>query len=86
MLGLMLSAQEQARYLKGIDDELKNARKNLAAASVRNLDNSQRAIAKQIEMFIGQAEQLRKSDVVAAAGLSRKADLLARDLLARTAK
>ena len=86
MLGQMLNAQEQARYNHGIDSDLKSARRNLGAASARNLDDSQKATVRQIQTFIVQAEELRKSDLVAAKGLSRKADLLARDLLARAAK
>ncbi len=86
VLGQMLDTQEHAIYKQKIDDELNSARRNLAAASVKNLDQGQKATARQIQTFIDRAEELRKSDVVAAEGLSRKADLLARDLFARVGK
>jgi hypothetical protein len=53
----------------------------LAQILKHNLTADQSQSAARIRTFLAQAEELRRSDLVAAVNLARRAELLARDLL-----
>ena len=78
----MLSADEERRYNVLIDQSLGNARGSLNSIGGRSLNPEQQTTLQQIQDFIQQAQDTRKSDLLAAKGLSDKAEVLARDLAA----
>ena len=81
-----MSAQDKQRYSADVDQDLRSARLNAAAAAKRALSPDQRNTLEHIQSLIQQSEDLRKTDLVAAKGMSSKAAVLARDLAAATSK
>ena len=80
-LGQMLSDDQRRDYETHIHDALERARANLSKArSNTKLTDAQQRMAAQVETFIYQAEDRRKTDLVSARSLAERADLLARDL------
>jgi hypothetical protein len=76
----LLSPGEEQSYNQTIDQDLQRARKNLKSVQTKALSDSQKDVVTQVESFIKQAEDLRKTDLVEAKGLSHKADILSSDL------
>lgn len=76
----LLSPGQEQGYNETIDRDLQHARNNLSAVRTKPLSESQKAVVVQVQSFIKQAEDLRKTDLVEAKGLSHKADVLASDL------
>lgn len=76
----LLSPGQEQGYNQTIDHDLQRARNNLTAVRTKPLSESQKAVVLQVQSFIKQAEDLRKTDLVEAKGLSHKADVLASDL------
>lgn len=76
---LLDPGQEQS-YNQTIDQDLQQARNNLKSVLAKPLSESQQAVVTQVQSFIRQAEDLRKTDLVEAKGLSHKANILASDL------
>ncbi len=76
----LLSPGQEQSYNQTIDRDLQRARNNLKLVQARNLSESQQALVVQVQTFIKQAEDRRKTDLVEAKGLSHKADILASDL------
>jgi hypothetical protein len=81
-LGQLLSPEEQARYSRLTDQSLDRARIALRKLEGRKLTAEQKAGLDRILTFMRQAQELRGRDLVQAAGLAQRADLLARDLAA----
>jgi len=80
-LGQLLSDDTRRQYEQRIHEALENARATLRNARARsNLTNAQQNMAAQVETFIGQAEDARKTDIAAARSLAERAELLAHDL------
>lgn len=81
-LGQMLSDAQRREYEARIHDALERARANLRKA--RNnprLTEAQQRMAAQVDTFVDQAEERRKTDLVSSRSLAERADLLARDLV-----
>jgi hypothetical protein len=76
----LLSPGQEQGYNQTIDSDLQRARNNLQAVRAKSLSDPQKAVVTQVQNFIKQAEELRKTDLVEAKGLSHKADVLASDL------
>ncbi len=79
-LGQMLSPEQERRYNRAIDQALQAARSGLNSVSGRTLTSDQQSMLRDIQNFVQQAEELRKSDLVGAKGLADKALVLANDL------
>ncbi len=79
-LGQMLSSDEERVYNQDIDRDLQRVRAALKVLNAKPLSDPQKEVVKQIETFLKQAEDLRKTDLVEAKGLTHKADILTRDL------
>ena len=80
-LGQMLTDRQRHDYEVRIHDALERARANLGKARSRaRLTDPQQHMAAQVETFIAQAEERRKTDLVSSRSLAERADLLARDL------
>jgi hypothetical protein len=79
-LGRLLSPAEQQSYNQAIDQALQHARGAIELMRGRQLSREQQDTAGQVRAFIDQAEEARKSDLIAAKGLADKAELIARDL------
>lgn len=81
-LGQMLSDEQRRDYEARIHAALQRARANLRKARGNpRLNEAQQRMAAQVETFVEQAEQRRKTDLVSSRSLAERADLLARDLV-----
>ncbi|MCE5307651.1 MAG: hypothetical protein LLG20_08405 [Acidobacteriales bacterium] len=80
-LGEMLSPEELREHVKNYDHSLRETQNMLAQIQKRTLTADQSQSAARIRTFLAQAEETRRSDLVAAVNLARRAELLARDLL-----
>ncbi|HTP87884.1 MAG TPA: hypothetical protein VMJ34_13105 [Bryobacteraceae bacterium] len=81
-LGQMLTDRQRREYESHINDSLGRARANLARARKQpDLTDAQQRIAAQVETFIQQAMERRKTDLVSSRSLAERADLLSRDLM-----
>ena len=77
----MLTEAQRRDYETHIHDALERAQANLRKARANSrLTDSQQRMAAQVENFVAQAEERRKTDLVTARSLAERADLLARDL------
>jgi hypothetical protein len=79
-LGQMLSDDQRRDYEAHIHDSLDRARANLQKARNSKLTEAQQRMASQVETFIAQAEERRKTDLVSSRSLAERAELLSRDL------
>ena len=79
----ILTAEQTREYNKTIDDNLDFVRKALVQAERKNLTAEMKDIAENIRSFQKRAEEERTQDLVTAASLARRADVLAKDLLDR---
>jgi hypothetical protein len=80
-LGQMLTDEQRRDYETHIHDALERAQANLRKArSKPRLTEAQQRMAAQVETFVAQAEERRKTDLVTSRSLAERADLLARDL------
>jgi hypothetical protein len=80
-LGQMLSEEQRRDYEARIHDALERARANLRKARGNpRMTEAQQRMAAQVETFVDQAEERRKTDLVSSRSLAERADLLARDL------
>lgn len=79
----ILTAQQTRDYNREIDLDLGRSTEVLkTAAGKRNLTADQRDLVERIITFQKQAAQAREEDLVTAVNYARRADLLAKDLLA----
>lgn len=82
-LGQILTPAE-ARELQGqLQASLDRVKKALVVIEARLLTNDQRETVSRIKTFAAQAEQAKEHDLVSAANLADRADLLSRDLIGR---
>jgi enamine deaminase RidA (YjgF/YER057c/UK114 family) len=76
-----MTTPEQERDLNSqIDQALASAESNLATIGSRPLTKDQRATVAQVQSFVRQAKERRKTDLAAARSLAQRADILAQDL------
>lgn len=79
----ILSAQQIRDYTRELDEALNRSMEVLkTAAGKKNLTAEQRETMETITVFQKQAVQAREDDLVTAVNYARRADLLAKDLLA----
>lgn len=82
-LGEMLAPEELREHAVNIDRSLRECRAMLAQILKHKLTTDQSESVARIQTFLRQAEEARRSDLVAAVNLARRAELLAKDLLDR---
>lgn len=80
-LAEVLTEEQRRDYNQTIDDSVGEARRALVSLQGRTLTREQTENESRVRTFIRQAEETRASDVRAAAQFSRRAALLARELL-----
>lgn len=78
----MLSAQQKQELEAMVHKRITSARLSLASIQNRSLNPEQKAAVNQIRIFLEQAEDARKTDLIRANNLAERADVLARDLVA----
>jgi len=81
-LGDILSPDQQRQLNAAIDQSLSHAQSSLGSISNRQLSQEQRTTVTQIENFMRQAQETRKTDLSAAKSLAERAEVLANDLTA----
>jgi len=77
----MLTPAEEKRYQTQLDQHLKNVDAALGQAAARALTGEQIEIVQRVRTFSQQARDQRGSDLVTAANLAQRADVLAQDLV-----
>lgn len=85
-LGQLLTDEQRREYNRAVDDSLTRVKNALVTISAKRLNADQVRIVDSIKSFQRQAEQGRDDDLVNAASLARRADLLASDLLQALAR
>jgi hypothetical protein len=81
----MLSPEQERQYNLAMDQSLQRAQANIARVSKRQLSKEQQGVVVQVQSFIDQAQNTRKTNLTAAKSLAERADVLAREL-ARTVR
>jgi hypothetical protein len=81
-LGDVLTPDQQKQYNAAIDQSLTHAQASLGGLANRQLSQEQQATMAQVQSFIEQAQEKRKTDLAAAKSLAERADVLANDLVA----
>ncbi len=76
----LLSPEEERAYNQEIDERLAEVRQVMETLSQRPLTEEQMATLDRIRSFVRQTIEIRKTDLVTAGSLMRRADLLAQDL------
>ena len=82
-LSQILTPEESRRNNQELDQYTESVKRALTRVAGRNLTAEQKDIAERVQTYLAQAEQAREQDLVTAVNLARRADLLAKDLLAR---
>jgi hypothetical protein len=82
-LSQILTPEESRRNTQELDQYTESVKKALTRVAGRNLTPEQRDIAQRVQTYLTQAEQARDQDLVTAVNLAKRADLLAKDLVAR---
>lgn len=82
-LGELLTPEELREHAASFERSLHATRDLLAQILKYKLTADQSQSAARIQTFLRQAEETRRSDLVAAVNLARRAELLARDLLSQ---
>jgi outer membrane biosynthesis protein TonB len=77
----ILSKEHEKQLNDSITKRLDRARQILKAVGGRQINQQQAAAVQQIQTFIQQAEEERKSDLIRANNLAERADVLSRDLV-----
>lgn len=77
----VLGEDQRREFETSIRELLDSARKNLTAVKDRQLSTQQQTMRSQVESFVVQAEETKKTDLVAARSLAQRADLLSKDLV-----
>jgi hypothetical protein len=78
----MLTEEERADLNRALDQSLSSTRQSLSEISERNLSPDQAETVNLVRTFVSQAERARSTDLNTAAQLARRAELLARSLVA----
>jgi hypothetical protein len=79
----MLSRAQTRELERTISEQIGRARGVLKSLQGKRLAREQTEIVDQIQTFIGQAEEARKTDLLRANNLAERAELLANDLASR---
>ena len=77
----ILTPQQRAELIKNLDQSLAAARESLSKVAGRPMTRDQAESARLVSSFAAQAESARSTDLIVAAQLARRAELLARDLV-----
>jgi outer membrane biosynthesis protein TonB len=77
----LLTAQQKQELEAAVRTRITSARMSLASIQRRSLSPEQKAAVNQIRVFLDQAEDARKTDLIRANNLAERADVLARDLV-----
>jgi hypothetical protein len=77
------SVEERRVYSKAFEDGMTSVTRSLARIDSRKLTPNQLKIANQVKALQSQAEQIKSRDLATALDLVHRADLLAKDLVAR---
>ncbi len=78
----MLTEDERADLNRALDQSLSSTRQSLSEISERNLSADEAQTVSLVRAFVSQAERARSTDLNTAAQLARRAELLARSLVA----
>jgi hypothetical protein len=78
----MLTPDERADLSRALAQSLSSARQNLSEASTQTLSPQQAETVNLVRAFVSQAERARETDLTTAAQLARRAEVLARSLIA----
>jgi hypothetical protein len=81
-LGDILTPDQQRQYNTAIDQSLTHAQNSLGSITSRQLTKEQQTTVAQVQNFIQQAQETRKSDLSSAKSLAERAEVLAKDLVA----
>jgi hypothetical protein len=81
-LGQMLTQQERADLNRALDQSLSSTRHSLSEIAERSLSPDEAETLNLVRAFLSQAERVRSTDLNTAAQLARRAELLARSLVA----
>jgi hypothetical protein len=79
----ILTPQQIHDYNREIDDALNRVTEALKLAAKKNLGADQRDTVERMTAFQKQAVQAREEDLVTAVNYAKRADVLAKELLAR---
>ena len=82
-LSQILTPEESRRNAQEFASYTESVKSSLAKAAGKNLSPELKDIAERVQTYLTQAEQAREQDPVTAVNLARRADLLAKDLVAR---
>jgi hypothetical protein len=82
-LSQILTPEESRRNAQEFTSYTESVKSSLARVAGKNLSPELKDIAERVQTYLTQAEQAREQDPVTAVNLARRADLLAKDLVAR---
>jgi hypothetical protein len=82
-LGPIFTPAQIQENNRTLDEYLRNVTRAVATLATKNLNKDQQETAQLVKNFLLQAEQARDKDLAAAVSLAKRADSLAKDLLAR---
>ena len=77
----ILTPQQRAELIRNLDQSLAAARESLSRVAGRPMTRDQAETARLATSFAAQAESARSTDLIVAAQLARRAELLARELV-----
>jgi hypothetical protein len=81
-LGAILTPEQQREFNTAIDQSLSRVKGSLDSIGNRQLTGDQQSRVDQVQAFVKQAQETRKSDLSAAKSLAERAEVLASDLAA----
>jgi len=79
----LLTPAEQRRLEQSVSEKIHNAQALLASIAGKTLTRELAELAAQVRMFIKQAEEARRSDLLRANNLAERAEVLARELASK---
>ena len=82
-LSQILTPEESRRNAQEFSNYTESVKSSLAKVAGKSLSPELKDIAERVQTYLTQAEQAREQDPVTAVNLARRADLLAKDLVAR---
>ena len=77
----ILTPQQRAELTRNLDQSLAAAHESLSKVAGRQMSRDQAETARLVSSFAAQAESARPTDLIVAAQLARRAELLARELV-----
>ena len=76
----IITPEQERQMNAAMDQNLASAETSLRAIATRRLSKGQAAVIAQVQSFIKQATDARKTDLAAASSLAQRASILAKDL------